>query len=251
MTGSYLVTGATGRLAEAVVRLLAERGDRLLLTGRNATRLAELRKTYGGSGRVEVLEADVTEPSGAQHAAAEAARRSDGGLTGMVHLVGSFAAGPLMLTDAAEYRQVLEANFLSAVTATQAVLPHLGAGGRLVYFTSPLIHEPLAALSAYTASKAALTAWMRSVAHEVKRRGVHANAVSLTIADTPEMRRERPGIDLDHTVRPELVARAVGFLTGPESDGVYGGVIPVLGRFSFSSALSAGPPPGVFEPEVE
>ncbi|SFC70653.1 SDR family oxidoreductase [Streptomyces aidingensis] len=244
--GAYLVTGATGRLGEATVRLLAERGDRLVLTGRNAERLAELRKSWAATSRVEVLEVDVTEPAGAQHAAAEAARLI-GPLTGMVHLIGTFSAGPLMLTDAAEFEDLIRANYLSAVVATQAVLPHLGRGGRLVYFTTPLTGEPLAALSGYAASKAALVTWMRSIAHEVKRRGIHANAVSLTIADTPEMRRERPGIDLDHTVSPELVARAVGFLTSPAADGIYGGIIPVLGKFSYSSAL-AGPPPGITGP---
>lgn len=245
MTGSvFLVAGATGRLGEATVRLLAERGDKLLITGRNKDRLAELAKSHGTPGSLETLAVDITEPGGAQFAAAEAVRQF-GSLTGLVHLVGQFSVGPLMLTDVSTYAEVLKSNFLSAVVATQAVLPHLTEGGRLVYFGSPLADEPLAALSAYAASKAALISWMRSVAHEVKRRGIHANAVSLTLVDTPEMREERPGLDLDHTVSAELVARAVGFLTSAESDGMYGSVVPVLGRFGFSSVLAGGPPPGV------
>lgn len=245
MTGSvFLVAGATGRLGEATVRLLAERGDKLLITGRNEDRLAELAKSHGTPGSLETLAVDITEPGGAQFAAAEAVRQF-GSLTGLVHLVGQFSVGPLMLTDVSTYAEVLKSNFLSAVVATQAVLPHMTEGGRLVYFGSPLADEPLAALSAYAASKSALISWMRSVAHEVKRRGIHANAVSLTLVDTPEMREERPGLDLDHTVSAELVARAVGFLTSAESDGMYGSVVPVLGRFGFSSVLAGGPPPGV------
>lgn len=243
MSGTaLLVTGATGRLGEATVRLLAERGDRLLLTGRNGARLAELDKSYGEPGFVETLEVDVADPAGAQWAAAEADKRF-GVITGLVHLVGRFSAGPLMLTDVSEYDQLLRSNFLSAVVATQAVLPYLTEGGRLVYFSSPLVQEPLGALSAYSASKAALVTWMRSMAHEVKRRGVHANAVVLAIADTPEMRRERPGLDLDHTVSAELVARVVGFLTSEASEGMYGSCVPVLGKFEFSSAVAGGPPP--------
>lgn len=238
---TFLVTGATGRLGRAVVRQLAARGDALLLTGRSAALLAAVEAEHGVPGRVETLVVDATQPEGAQEAAAEAARRF-GGLTGLVHLVGHFGPGPLMLTDVGEYESLLHANFLSAVVTTQAVLPHLGPGGRLVYFTSPLVQEPMAGLSAYAASKAALTTWMRSVAHEVKRRGVHANAVSLTIADTPDMRAERPGLDLSHTVTPDQVANAVRFLTGPDAEGVYGAVVPVHGRFGFSSALAGGPP---------
>ena len=247
---SLLVTGATGRLGPATVRALRERGDRLLLTGRNGARLAELAETtaaLGGPGEAAVLVADTARPDGAQHAAAEAASRF-GSLDGLVHLVGSFAVGPLMLTDVSSYEDLLRANFLSAVVATQAVLPHLTEGGKLVYFGTPLADEPLAAMSAYAASKAALISWMRSTAHEVKNRGIHANAISLTLVETPEMRKERPHVDPALTVDAELVARAVRFLTGEDSDGMYGSVMPVVGKFGFSSALAGGPPPGAGRP---
>ncbi|MEU1277176.1 SDR family oxidoreductase [Streptomyces sp. NPDC005805] len=247
---TLLVTGATGRLGEATVRALAERGDRLLLTGRNTTRLAELARTAaasGGPGEVGVLAADTTRPGDAQRAAAEAVARY-GSLHGLVHLVGGFAVGPLMLTEVAGYEELLRANLLSAVVATQAVLPHLTEGGRLVYFGTPLADEPLAGMSAYAASKAALVTWMRAVSHEVKGRGIHANAISLTLVETPELRKELPHVDPSLTVEAELVARAVRFLTGPESDGMYGSVVPVVGRFGFTSALAGGPPPGAGGP---
>ncbi|NUV67214.1 SDR family oxidoreductase [Streptomyces sp. CAI-121] len=237
-----LVTGATGRLGEATVRALLERGDRLLLTGRDQARLGELAAVFGDSG-VGTLNVDVSGPEGAQHAAAEAARTL-GGLDGLVHLVGAFDVGPVMLTDAAAYEELLRANFLSAVTATQAVLPHLREGGRLVYFGTPLADEPLGGMSAYAASKAALVTWVRSMSHEVKNRGIHANAISLTLVETPEMRKEMPNVDPGLTVDAELVARAVRFLTGPDSDGMYGSVVPVVGRFGFTSALAGGPPAG-------
>ncbi|GAA3383110.1 SDR family oxidoreductase [Cryptosporangium minutisporangium] len=243
MTSSLLVTGATGRLGEAAVRLLAERGDRLLLTGRNAERLAELEKTFGEPGVVEVLHVDVSDPDGARRAAALAAERFDG-LSGLVHLVGTFDVGPLMLTDVAAYQAVMASNFYSAVVTSQAVLPHLTDGGRLVFFGSPLAAEPMGGLSAYAAAKAALEAWVRSISHEVKKRGVHANLVSLTLVDTPEMRRERPGVVLDDTVSDELVARVIGFLTSEAADGLYGSVVPVVGKFGFASSLAGGPPAG-------
>lgn len=243
MSSAFLVSGATGRVGEATVRLMASRGDRLLLTGRDAGRLAELEKSYGQPGVVECLAIDITDPALAQQACAHAAELF-GRVDGLVHLVGEFSVGPLMLTDLASYEDVMASNFYSAVVATQAVLPHLGDGGRLVYFGTPLSEEPLAGMSAYAAAKGALTSWVRAVSHEVKRRGIHANLVSLTLVDTPEMRAERPGIDLDSTVSAELVARAVAFLTSEESDGLYGSIVPVLGRFGFTSVLAGGPPAG-------
>jgi 3-oxoacyl-[acyl-carrier protein] reductase len=244
---TLLVTGATGRLGEATVRALAERGDQLLLTGRGGARLAELAAVVGAPEAVKTLQVDTVRPDGAQHAAAEAVRQF-GRLDGLVHLIGSFSVGPVMLTDLSSYEELLRSNFLSAVVATQAVLPHLSKGGRLVYFGTPLADEPLAAMSAYAASKAALVTWMRSMAHEVKNRGIHANAISLTLVETPEMRKEMPHVDPALTVEAELVARAVRFLTSAESDGMYGSVMPVVGTFGFSSALAGGPPPGAGRP---
>jgi 3-oxoacyl-[acyl-carrier protein] reductase len=135
--------------------------------------------------------------------------------------------------------------FLSAVYATQAVLPRLTDGGRLVYFGSPLVTEPMPGLGCYAASKAALLSWMRALAHEVKHDGVHANAVVFPMADSPRARRERPHVDFDQAVTPELVARVVGFLTSDAADGLYGSLVPVLGKFGFTTPLAGGPPPGV------
>ncbi|MEO3811822.1 SDR family oxidoreductase [Sphaerisporangium sp. B11E5] len=240
--GSFLITGATGPVAEATIALLAKRGDALLLTGRNKERLAELDRDYGVPGRIETFAVDVTAEGGAA-AAAEAAVSRLGRLDGLIHMVGGFHAGPVFVTAIEDYERLLLVNFLSAVRATQAVLPHLKGGGRLVFFGSPLANEPLAALGGYAASKAALLTWMRSLSHEVKHQGVHANALIMTMADTPQARQERPNVDFSQAISPELVARAVAFLTSEASDGLYGGLVPVMGTFGFSSSL-AGPPPG-------
>ncbi|WP_433429281.1 SDR family oxidoreductase [Nonomuraea sp. CA-141351] len=237
---TFLITGATGPVAGATIRLMADRGDGLLLTGRNQERLTALDIEYGTTGKVETFQADVTTAEGAQAAAAAAVERL-GGLDGLVHMVGGFHAGPVFATKPDQYEELIRANFLSAVNATQAVLPHLN-GGWLVYFGTPLVTEPLAGMGCYAAAKAALMAWMRSLAHEVKQRGVHANAVSMTMADTPDARRQRPHVDFDQAIDPELVARAVGFLTSDAAAGLYGSIVPVLGKFGFSTPLAAPPP---------
>ncbi|MFE5600014.1 SDR family oxidoreductase [Streptomyces coelicoflavus] len=238
-----LVTGATGQLGPATVARLAARGDRLLLVGRDEARMAELDKEFGSPGVVETFTADVSDPLGARLAAAEARERM-GSLDGLVHMVGAFHAGPSYLADLAEPDRLWRANFLSAVHTSLAVLAQAEGAARMVYFTTPLVHEPLPGLGFYAASKAALAAWMRSFSHEVKHRGVHANAVMMTMADTPDARRERPGADFGQAVTPELVARVVDFLTSEASDGLYGASVPVLGRFGFTTGLAGGPPAG-------
>ncbi|MDA2812975.1 SDR family NAD(P)-dependent oxidoreductase [Nocardiopsis sp. RSe5-2] len=244
---ALLVTGATGALGGAVAARLAAEGRDVLLTGRNEARLKELaeglREAGAGPGALETVAADAATEDGARTAVRAALDRF-GALHGLVHLIGGFAVGPVMRTGAQEHRDLYHANVVSAVEATRAVLPHLGEGGRLVYVSSLLAAEPFPAMGAYAASKAALQAWVRSLAHEVKDRGVRANTVVMTMADTPEARASRPGVDFDMATRPEEVAEVIAFLTGAGAEGVNGAAVPVLGRFAFSTPMLGGSPGG-------
>jgi 3-oxoacyl-[acyl-carrier protein] reductase len=232
-----LVAGATGALGPDVVATLAGAGHQVVVTGRNPETLAKLE-----ADRVYPVTADMADPLGASRAVAEVVERFDR-IDGLVNLIGTFHVGPVMLTDLAAYRRLFETNVLAAVTATKAVLPQLGAGGHLVYISSVLANEPFPGFGAYAASKAALQAWVRSLSHEVKHRGVHANVVLMTMADTPQMRQQRPNVNFDHATKPAAVAKTIEFLVSPAADGIYGATIPVLGRFEFSTELAA-PPPG-------
>jgi NAD(P)-dependent dehydrogenase (short-subunit alcohol dehydrogenase family) len=237
----FLVTGPTGAMGEAVVGKLAASGHRLLLAARNEGRLKEIADSVDAADRVATIVADTTEPLQARRAVSEAIDRF-GRIDGLIHLVGGFHIGPVMLTDLDAYLRMYQSNLLSAVSATQAVLPQLADGGHLVYLSSVLASEPFPGFGAYAASKAALQAWVRSLAHEVKHRGVHANTVVMTMADTAEARAQRPNVDFEQATKPAAVADVVDFLVSPAANGLYGVTVPVLGKFEFSTALMAGPP---------
>jgi hypothetical protein len=64
----------------------------------------------------------------------------------------------------------------------------------------------------------------------------------MTMADTAEARAQRPHVDFDHATKPAAVADVIDFLLTPAADGLYGAVVPVLGKFEFSTALMAAPP---------
>jgi NAD(P)-dependent dehydrogenase (short-subunit alcohol dehydrogenase family) len=77
------------------------------------------------------------------------------------------------------YRRVFETNFFAAVTGTLAVMPGMVARGRgvIVNVSSDSGRAPTAGTPAYAASKAALSAFTESVAHEVRPRGVHVHVL--------------------------------------------------------------------------
>jgi len=237
----YLVTGPTGAMGEAVIGRLAGSGHRLMLAGRNETRLKELVESAANRDLLDTVVADTTEPLQARRAVSAAVDRF-GRIDGLIHLVGGFHVGPVMLTDLDAYRRMFHVNVASAVSATQAVLPQLAGGGHLVYLSSVLASEPFPGFGAYAAAKAGLQAWVKALAHEVKHRGVHANTVVMTMADTAEARAQRPHVDFDHATKPAEVADIIDFLLTPAADGLYGATVPVLGKFEFSTTLMAAPP---------
>ena len=247
-----LITGATGATGEFVARRLLERGDRLVLVGRNAGRLEELGAALNGDGRVETVAADVTDPGEAESAAARAKERF-GRVDGLVALAGRFQAGtPTFLAEPDVYRDLYEANVLSAAMATRAVLRHLDAGGWLVYLSALLAEEPMPAMGPYAASKAALIAWARSLSREVMPRGIHANVVVTTLIDSPRNKDDQPGADRSGWVPVDQIAEVIAFLTSPGAEAMYGMVVPVHGKLALElppgTTARGGPPPGVGGP---
>ena len=70
LTGTVLVTGATGGIGQALTRALAARGARLILTGRRADVLDELAQEVGARGLV----CDLAQREAVDRLATEAAR---------------------------------------------------------------------------------------------------------------------------------------------------------------------------------
>lgn len=234
---AFLITGATGATAPYVARTLLARGDRLLLTGRNAARLAELEAELCDDG-IATLAADVAEPEQAAAAAAAVVERF-GRVDGLVHLAGAFHAGtPVVAAGPDLYLDLYRANVLSAAMATQAVLRRMEGPGWLVYITSLLALEPMPTMAPYAASKSALLTWVKALAREVANRGIHANAVVSTLIDTPSLRAQRPDADHGQWVPAGDLADVVAFLTSPASGALYGSAVPAHGRFALY------PPPG-------
>ena len=77
------------------------------------------------------------------------------------------------------YRTTMELNFFAAVTGTLAVVPSMVERGRgvVVNISSDHGRAPAPGTPAYSASKAALSAFTESVAHEVRDRGVHLHVL--------------------------------------------------------------------------
>jgi 3-oxoacyl-[acyl-carrier protein] reductase len=173
-----LVTGGGNGLGKAVAARFAADGDTVFITGRNAGRVADTAAEIGA----KPIAGDATNPAQVARIAGDIGDDLDV----LVNMAGgnidftaaaSDPGGPVAELErvAAAWRANLDANLLSAVLTTTAVLGRLRAGGSIVNVGS--IGAEYASTS-YGAAKAALAAWTAGLSAEVGARGLTANVIS-------------------------------------------------------------------------
>ena len=174
MNRIVLVTGGGTGLGKAVAARFRSDGDTVIITGRDAARLASTAAEIGAL----PIACDATDPHQVTRMAGEAGPELDvlvnmaGGNTDFI----SHAAQHGGLDEvAAAWRANLDANLLSAVLTTTAVLSSLRQGGSIINIGS--IGAEYASTS-YGAAKAALAAWTAGLSAEVGPKGLTANVIS-------------------------------------------------------------------------
>jgi NAD(P)-dependent dehydrogenase (short-subunit alcohol dehydrogenase family) len=156
-----------------------------------------------------------------------------GRIDALVHVMGAFAGGKSVAeTDDATLEKMLDLNYRAAFYIARAVLPQMRqqGGGRILAVASRQAVEPAAATGAYSASKAALVALIRTIALENKDRGISANTVLPATMDTPGNRGGDPNVDTSQWVRPSQVAAILVHLASDAGAQITGAAIPIYGK---------------------
>ena len=212
---TILVVGATGALGSRLAARLSEAGATLVLTGTDRARLDALPVP----GRRFVVDL----AAGAEEAPALAAEAS-GGLDGVVIAAGVVAFGPAAELDAATVARLFAVNATGPVALIAAALPLLAESateGRepfVLTISGVVAESPTAGLAAYSASKAALAAFMAAASREARRGGVrlldarpgHTETGLVTRAIAGKTPAFPAGLDPDAVVDRMLVAIVAG-----------------------------------------
>ncbi|MBA3371381.1 MAG: SDR family NAD(P)-dependent oxidoreductase [Thermoleophilaceae bacterium] len=162
----FLVAGATGEFGAALARELSEQGCELAVLGRDRERLEGLAGELSAtSGRF-----DARDRAGIE-GAVDALAAGLGGLDGVVVAVGAaaFGAGGDLSLETVE--DVFAINTLAPIALVSAALPHLPDDGAIVGVTAIVADHPTAGLAAYSASKAAFSAYLAVLRRERRRAG--------------------------------------------------------------------------------
>jgi NAD(P)-dependent dehydrogenase (short-subunit alcohol dehydrogenase family) len=227
-----LVTGATSGIGHAIALRCAAEGARVLATGRDEARLAELERSAaapgsaGPAGAVSAAGATGTAgPAGAVGSAGAVAGTGPGGsiighaadlgqvtaadecvaavlsafgrLDGVVHAAGIIRRQEDLrdTTDEQWARMMnvnLDASFRLARACLRAMVPH---GGSIVLIGSQLAQVAAPGYASYCASKGAVESLVRALAVDFGPSGVRVNALAPGVVATPLAYVDRPDFD--------------------------------------------------------
>ena len=228
-----ILTGASRGIGHATVKRFSAEGWRIVTCSREGVP-DECKRDPNWSHHITT---DLADLAGVEACIADAmALIGDGPLHALVNNAAVSPKTPFkerlgcLNGDLAAWRQVFELNFFAPLVLSRGFAPALTRGkGSIVNITSIAGHSihPFAG-SAYSTSKAALSALTREMAVEFAQLGVRVNAVAPGEIETamigPEYESLIPRIPLHRLGKPEEVAAAVfrlctedfGYVTGTE-----------------------------------
>ena len=239
MPHKVIVTGGCRGLGLAIARRLVCDGYDVIAVARQvndqlSSTLEEAERVRTGS--LRFVPFDLGEVSEIP-ALIKRLRREAGPIYGLVNNAALGTAAMLALMPTAQIERLVRLNTLSPIVLTKHVVRHMMAdgGGRVVNVASIVGFTGYSGLSVYSATKASLIGFTRSLAREVGRGRVNVNAVAPGFLDTDmtqglnEAQRQQIArrSALGRPAAIDDVANAVEFLLGAKARNITGTVLTV------------------------
>ena len=238
-----IVTGSTSGIGAAIARVLAAEGAHVVVSGREATRGADVvTEIEAAGGRADFVAADLAGSyEGLRQFAADATRALGGRVDVLVNNAGVYPATATADLADADLDRMLAVNIRAPHVLVAAIAPAMAesGAGAIVNIGSWMarVGSPFAAM--YTATKAADEQLTRAWAAEFGPRGVRVNTVAPGVTLTPGNESARPILDAltagtpaGVVMRPDDIARAVLFLASDDAAMIHGVVLDVDGGIS-------------------
>jgi short-subunit dehydrogenase len=168
-----LVTGATGGIGDAIARALAERGTRLLVSGRREADLTRLAQDVGA----RALVSDLAVAADVDRLGAEAV---DAGVDVLVANAAHPATGMLSALSQDEIDHILAVNLRAPIELARVLAPAMVARGRghLVFISSLSGKSAQPASSLYSATKFGLRGFGLALREDLRGTGVGVSVVA-------------------------------------------------------------------------
>ena len=233
-----IVTGVShpGQIGFALADAFAREGARLTISARSAERVqARAQEMQAKGAKVLAVPADLTSEEGA-HSLIARTVEAYGRVDILVNLAGGLTqVQPSAELSLAAWNAELNNNLLSAFLCTRAVWPVMrrqGYGKILNFTRAGGVQSSGPNMVAYNCAKAGIDALTLTFAKEGKQAGIFVNALAPGLVDTEsnlEAMRPSPEELAAKWVSKDQVIKAALFLVTPDSNGVTGAILPVVG----------------------
>jgi NAD(P)-dependent dehydrogenase (short-subunit alcohol dehydrogenase family) len=238
-----LLTGGAGAICAAIARGLVAGGADVVIADVDSGRTEALASELSESGRKVVpVVADLRTAAGMQDVF-DAVEGSFGHVDILVNGLGEFLEtnGPFEDSTEEQWQGLYEVNLLHVFRATHRYIPGMKerGWGRIISFSSVEGIRSAPALAVYTAFKAAIDAFTKSIGVDLARFGIYANAIAVDktrayqvnhYALPPEWERMIPTwIPAGRYAEPEEVAEIALFLASERCTWIVGQTISADG----------------------
>lgn len=223
-----LITGGTTGIGFATAKEFLARGARVIITGNNPETIEKAQKELGSD--VLAIKADSASV-GEQKNLAEKVREHFGALDIAFVNAGISDWRPIEAFTEDAFDRQFAVNVKGPFFLIQSLIPVFANPASVIMNASIFAHTGTPRSSVYSATKAAMLSFTKTMTSELLERGVRFNAISCAAVDTPlfdklgipDAYREQVTKDVTATIpagrygRPEEIAKAVSYLASDDS----------------------------------
>ncbi len=220
MKKKILITGATDGIGLATAKMLAAQGHHLLIHGRNAQKLSDVKQLLSeisSADKVETYLADFSNLAEVRHLATSI-NQQHSQLDALINNAGVFKTSNTLTADGLDVRFMV--NTIAPYLLAQSLLQVLGNSGRVINLSSAaqapvsiqamLGEESLSDMEAYAQSKLAITMWTKTVAEQLSDSGLFIVALNPGSLLASKMVKEGFGVaGSDLSIGAEILSKMV------------------------------------------
>ncbi len=231
-----LLTGSTGGIGTEIAYLMSSLGAKLILTGTNQEKLKKLSSKLPNENDYIVLNLENIESI---QNLSEELHEKNYEIDVLINNAGITKDNLFLRMKEDELKSVLNINLHSTISLTQKIIKGMikRKSGRIIFITSIIGHSGNPGQSNYSASKAGLTAFSKSLAAEVASRGITSNCIAPGFIQTPmtdkltedQQNKILKNIPVSRFGTPNDIASACIYLSSDEASFVTGTTLHVNG----------------------